>query len=233
MNMHFLKGTITNITKESEDIFTIRVQPEIPYVFISGQYCALQIPGDTRISTPHFFSIASPQKSTKSLEFCIRTYGEWTSSLVKLAAGSTVEISDPLGSFELPKETVPLVFLVGGVGIVPVISMLRHLRQHPWEHPITLLYGNRTPETILYKSELEQIQKDFPLLKLVHILSEQPLPGHKNTYQGFITKSILSSEIDFSVHPLFYLNGPPVFIEKMKVLLQELQISQQYIVTES
>ena len=233
MNMHFHSATITSVTKESDDVYTVHIQPVDPYNFISGQYCALRLPTDEALAPVHYFSIASSQETTGPIEFSIRTYGEWTSSLVKHAVGSSLEISDPMGSFVLPEAHVPLVYLVGGVGIVPVISMLRHLSAQSWEHPITLLYGNRTPETILYKSELEKLQQRLTSLKIIHILSEKPLSDNEHTYRGFITESILACEVDFSGNPLFYLNGPTIFLEKMKILLQKFGISEKHIITES
>src|SRR3990167_4293134 len=102
--------------------------------------------------------------------------------------------------------------------ISPFMSMLRYIVKKNSIEKITLLYGNRTQQTISYKKELEEISKKITL-KIIHIFSEEKEKLYIPAYHGFITKKIIEKEIDFSAKPVIFITGPQVFIEKMLPVL--------------
>jgi NAD(P)H-flavin reductase len=210
------------------DIFIIRLSltKTDEFKFLPGQYIALDIPG-IKLEKTHYFSIASDPLQKDYIELCIRIYGEWTRNLSTKDIGDTLEISGPFGEFVWKKEVKYPVFLVGGAGISPVISMLRFIARKKNDTQCVLLYGNRTPDTVIYKDEIDRLQKQIKLDVVniySHILPETQVDG----YKGFVTKELLEKEVYFDKKPVFFMTGPPIFIEKMQdILINEFNVSQE------
>ncbi|KKQ96545.1 MAG: hypothetical protein A3C27_01820 [Candidatus Levybacteria bacterium RIFCSPHIGHO2_02_FULL_39_36] len=217
--MKFFDHRIIDINFDSEDVFILKVKPLRGRVlnFKPGQYTRIIIPDHPK-TREHFFSFASSPENKSYLEFCIRIYGNWTKALSQLKKGKIIKISSPMGSFIWKNGIRNAVFIVGGIGISPFMSMLRYIVKKNSIEKITLLYGNRTQQTISYKKELEEISKKITL-KIIHIFSEEKEKLYIPAYHGFITKKIIEKEIDFSAKPVIFITGPQVFIEKMLPVL--------------
>ncbi|HXS15468.1 MAG TPA: FAD-dependent oxidoreductase [Candidatus Saccharimonadales bacterium] len=200
--------------------------------FLPGQYVYLKNPTYTHPEEEHPFSIVSSPTEGPTLEFCIKKYGDWTTAFSLLNPGDTIWVSEPLGIFTWDDTIRNAVFLLGGIGIAPVISMLRFIRQTHHKPHITLLYGNRAPETIAFEDELLNLRKALPL-KIInvfsHIQDDYPWKG----YRGFITKDVIENEIDLTKKSTWFIIGPPIFIEKMLSILTDLQISKNDIKSEN
>lgn len=234
--MQYFMYEISEKIHEPSETTIFRLKPVAEnknFPFVSGQYCFLKNPASQTPQEEHPFSIASSPSSTQYLEFCIKESGDWTKEFAKSRVGNPVLVSKPQGSLSLNPLWKQIVFLLGGIGISPVVSMLRFLEHVNTKARITLLYGNRTPETIMYRDELERLQKTLSRLKLVHIFSEIPESHPWIGYRGFITKGIVEKEVDLSDEPVFVIIGPPIFIEKMRQLLRELSVPQSKIKTEN
>ncbi len=213
---------ITKIQPDTIDTFILQVKPiTTSFVpFIPGQYCKMKNPTYTNPQEEHIFSIASSPTNHHYLEFYIRIYGMWTKTLSKAKVGDTLSIAYPFGKFLFDEKTDRnAVFLVGGVGISPIMSMLRYIYEKVFQGNFILLYGNRTPETIGYKQELGFLAQKIQKLYIVDIFSDLSPTDPWQGYRGFITKEIIEKEINFSLKPTFFIIGPPVFIEKMETIL--------------
>lgn len=222
------KYVVSDLKQLMSDIFILHVKPQESseiFSFQPGQFCELTDPSYIKPEEAHPFSIASSPTSKDHLEFCFRTYGEWTTNLSKRKIGDAIGINGPLGKFTFHDEDENIVFLVGGIGIAPIMSMLRFIAGQKQKVKIVLIYGSRTPDAIVYKSEIDELISQIDNCKVIHILSdigpEESWPG----YRGFVTKEILQKEVDFTANPAFYLSGPPIFVEKMNELLKEFSVN--------
>ncbi len=226
--MKFVPYTIIDKQQELEDTYIIRLAPLYKNIFdfLAGQYCYLLNPTYKDPKDPHPFSIASSPFQRDYLEFCVKTYGEWTTSFVKKSVGKEVLVSDPLGEFTWSRDISYAVFLLGGIGIAPIMSILRTLATSHSSIPLTILYGNRNPGTIAYKKELEELTKHLAL-NIIHIFSDSDIHSLGNEYQGFITKEILLKEVNFTNKSTFFIVGPPIFVEKMNTILSDMHITKQ------
>jgi propane monooxygenase reductase subunit len=236
--MNLFSATITHKEKAVDNSFIIRLKPiatKTVFTFEPGQYCLLQNPftQDKRDLRP--FSIASSPEVKHALEFCIKIYGDWTKSFSHIKEGDAIQLTGPFGNFIWNDAINNAVFLVGGTGIAPIMSMLRTITARRRNPHIKLLYGNRTPETILYKEELDRLQKDVSNFQLVNIFSEynEEEKSYGPYYHGFISTDIVKKEVDFSGKPIFFVIGPPIFIEKMNILLAEFQVKPEQIIQEN
>lgn len=228
--MNYNNGTVTGITPVTEDIFIISLHFEIPYRFIAGQYCDLSLSKEAH-EHPHLFSIASDPLHSRDLEFCVRTYGDFTKALVNLPIASNVYASFPMGTLTLRSQRNPCIFFAGGMGVAPVMSMIRNLSHRQDTREITFLFGNRTVASIIYRNELEALQQKQHM-KIVHVLSEDRLPPDLQGYEGFITEDIIKKEVDFASDPDYYISGPSVFVDKIETYLRDLRVQKNKIITE-
>lgn len=230
INMTYSTYRIATLFEETEATYRMQLQPlesDTIFAFKPGQYCYLKNPEFTQPNEPHPFSIASSPLEKDSLEFCIKGYGDWTQEMLKKKVGSELFVSQPQGSFTWDDHTSFAVFLLGGIGISPIMSMLQTIAIKKQTPELTLIYGNRTPETIAYEKELNALIELIPQLKLVHVFSDIPEDHPWNGYRGFVTRDILEKEVDFSKKPLFYYVGPPIFMDKMRDLLKSLDIPEK------
>lgn len=221
--MQFLDYVLTEKIVETEDIFTVKTEPVNSgrvFDFKPGQFVHIKNPLFENQNESHPFSITSSPQITNKLEFCIRACGDWTNSFVKLPKETKFQIAGPFGNFVCDNSLKNAVFLVGGVGIAPIMSMLRTIMTKKANFNLLLIYGNRTEETIVYKKELEELEKKINILTIAHVLSEIPINNPWSGYRGFVTPEIIKKEVNFSLSPTFFICGPPIFITKMKDLLR-------------
>lgn len=237
--MIFQEYRVLAVEEEVPGTFLVRVKPgdnKAIFEFLPGQYCQIKNPQYGKPQDIHTFSIASSPLTNDHLEFCIKVYGNWTKTLSEIKTGDTLQIAGPMGEFIWNKDTDSnAVFLVGGVGISPIMSMLRYINEQKYQGNFTLVYGNRTQATIAYNQELAMFTKQIKELNIVHIFSHLLPDDPWKGYRGFVTADILQKEVNFTVRPTFFVIGPPIFIEKMNAVLksfgvQENKIKQELIV---
>jgi predicted ferric reductase len=143
--------------------------------FDAGQFAWLTI-GPTPFSMQqHPFSFASSAARTDRVEFTVKELGDFTGTIGEVRPGSTAFLEGPYGSFTLHPLASGAAFIVGGVGITPVMSILRTLRHRGDRRPLVLVYGNREWEDVIFREELEEVARELNL-RLVHLL-ENPHPG--------------------------------------------------------
>ncbi|HLL60340.1 MAG TPA: FAD-dependent oxidoreductase [Candidatus Nitrosocosmicus sp.] len=206
------------------DTFILKIVPKKGEVFQfkPGQY--IQISAFDNIRS---FSIASSPHTRDYLELCIRIYGGWTRKLSELDIGSEISIDGPFGTFTWSDLYTNNVFLIGGIGISPIMSMIREMEIHNKKVQNVILYGNRTT-TIPYKKELDNICSKLHY-SIQYILSAVGPNEKWNDYKGFINEEILLKEANLESKPTFFISGPPVFIELMKKILIKFNIESEKI----
>ncbi len=145
---------ITSLQKQTLDTYILRAKPVSGSIlsFIAGQFCGIRQENEDSKTKAHFFSIASSPTNKKYIEFCFKIYGNWTKRLSQTPVNSTLALSGPYGKFTWEKTFQTAIFLAGGVGITPFMSMLRFIKETNQTPSITLLYGNGTEQHILYKN---------------------------------------------------------------------------------
>lgn len=215
-----------------DNSFVIKAKPikkGSVFRFDAGQYCFLQNPYAPNPHELRPFSIASSPQTKDYLEFCIKIYGDWTFSFSKIKKEDTLVIEGPHGAFIWDRKIEHAVFLVGGLGITPIISILRYLSEKKYTPQITLIYGNRDSNKVVYYDELAEINKKIPSMKIVHIFSHLPKNSSWTGYKGFITEDIIKKEGNLLSTPTFFIVGPPIFLAKMDVLLANLEVKKDNI----
>ncbi len=202
---------ILSIVPEAPRVWTLTLSPSGNRTldYAPGQFQFLRLHGSGIIAEEHPFSIASSQVPDGQVRVTVKESGDFTSTIGRVKPGDLATVHGPFGRFShVFHPSNDLVFIAGGIGITPFMSMLRYMRDRRDPRRVLLAYANRTPADIVFRSELESMESGgFPTLKTIHILSE-PTPD----WAGHIGRLDLSSLEAFCggfSGKMFFLCCPP------------------------
>ena len=209
---------VIEVRQETRDVWTITLAPPEGikrYDYLPGQFQFLTFFRDKGLPVEeHHWTISSAPGGGRYVSSTIKELGDFTSTIGKTKPGDTAAVHAPFGRFSyvLHPEERDLVFIAGGIGITPLMSMLRHMRETQSELPVLLLYANRSEEDIVFRSELQEIEADgHPRLKIVHVLS-----GAGEGWAGevgYIDNEKIDRYCGSSAGKAFYLCGPAGLID--------------------
>ncbi len=154
--------------------------------------------------------------------------------LKKLEAGSPVLIAPPHGSFTLHSDASKrAVFLIGGIGITPVLSIIKDATERNLPHRLVLLYSNRRPEDAAFLEELRSLAAEntnFTFVPTMTHMEKSALPWTGE--RGVISRELLTKYVPDMATPIYYLSGPPGLVAAMRKLLEESGVNEDNIRTE-
>ncbi len=152
--------------------------------------------------------------------------------LRELKPGDEVLIKAPLGSRVFKEEYKKIAFLIGGIGITPVISIIEYIAAQKIATDTVLIYSNRTEEDVAFKKELDSWQVGNKNIKIFYTVSDSP-PRDNRYIRGRIDKELLSVRLPDIKERIIFIFGPPKMVEAMQALCLELSCSKENIKTES
>lgn len=185
--------------------------------FLAGQYIRVSAPkllySDPKGASRVFSITSSPNDKNKISVAFRNSDSGFKRTLMELPTDSLVDVEGPFGHLTLPKETSrPLVFIAGGIGITPFLSMLRYATEEKLAYQITLLYVNRNTESAAYLEELTTIAKQNRLFLL------------KNHF-GRIDADFIQQSVKNLVEPIWYIVGLSTMVAETRYLLSRLDIN--------
>ncbi len=142
--------------------------------------------------------------------------------------GTPLEFDGPMGSFTLHKNASrPAVFLAGGIGITPFLSIARQAAQDRLAHQLYLFYSNRRPEDAAFLEELSELAKTYSNLHFIPSMSDadksqRPWKGET----GFINREMLTRYLTQLRGPIYYLAGPPAMVAAMRQMLAAASVDE-------
>jgi predicted ferric reductase len=217
---------VKEVINENYNVRTIVLEPppgEPPFFYLPGQFHFLKLyRGNGRYDgEEHHFTISSSPTQEGIITSTIKESGDFTATLGETKPGDTAHIEGPYGRFSilLQASRRNLVFFAGGIGITPLMSMLRFLRDTGSERKVVLLNANRREQDIIFGEELAAMVKGkHPRLRVVHVLT-RPSPAWKGEY-GLIDQGMIRRLCGIDIRGMdFYLCCPPGMI---KMLSREL-----------
>lgn len=164
---------------EAPRVWTLTLEPRDgrPFRFAPGQFQFLRLHGAGVPSEEHPFTIASSPVRPGRISLTVKESGDFTAGMGRVRPGDRATVHGPFGrfSYTLHPDEGDLVFIAGGVGITPLISMLRHMRDRSEPRRVLLAYASRGPGDILFAGELESMQAGrHPMVRVVHVLADAP-----------------------------------------------------------
>ncbi|MDT7717870.1 MAG: hypothetical protein QOH09_3862 [Pseudonocardiales bacterium] len=200
--------------------------------FAPGQFAWIRL-NPSIGAQEHPFTIASSAHLGLWTEFTIRHSGDFTNELRQLRPGSPVWVDGPHGAFTLDlRRCTGLVMIAGGVGITPMMSMLRTLAHRRDRRPHRLVVVARTLDELLFRAELSELQQRLDLT-VVELLRSPP-PSWTGA-SGAVDEDLLTALLPgaFRRNQLdYYLCGPPAMVTDVLTVLDGLDVPQPRIHTE-
>jgi propane monooxygenase reductase subunit len=207
----------------------LRVEDAAELPFHPGQYVDIKIPGAD--GAHRSFSMANTPAEDGLLEFMIKLYpgGRFSDLLADggLRVGDELEVRGPYGVFTLRESSDrPRLFIGGGAGMAPILSLLRSLSATGSECAATYYYGARTEADLFHLAVLEQLKTSLPEFRFVPALSED-CNGWAGE-RGLITDVVDRCEADLSGVDA-YLCGPPPMVDAAIELLMARGVPEAHI----
>ncbi len=200
--------------------------------FAPGQFAWIRL-NPSIGAQEHPFTIASSAHVGLWTEFTIRHTGDFTNELRQLRPGSPVWVDGPHGAFTLDlRRCTGLVMIAGGVGITPMMSMLRTLAHRRDRRPHRLVVVARTLDDLLFRAELSDLQQRLDLT-VIELLRAPP-PSWTGA-SGAVDEELLTALLPgaFRRNQLdYYLCGPPAMVTDVLTVLDGLDVPQPRIHTE-
>lgn len=142
--------------------------------------------------------------------------------------GTEVEVSAPAGNFEYQplRDAKKVICLAGGSGITPFVSMANAIADGDEDFEMTLLYGSRNYDSILFREELDALAQKCDKIKVVHVLSEETKEG---TESGFITADLIKKYAPTDEPYSIFLCGPQQMYAFVDKELEKLALPKKYI----
>src|ERR1700687_3388851 len=167
------------------------------------------------------FSIASPPFENE-LVFTTRMRDTtFNRSLKTVPLATAVKIGSAAGSFTLHKNPAkPAVFLAGGIGITPFLSIVRQADRDRLPQKLYLFYSNRRPEDAALLDTLQTLEATNPNFRLICTMTE--MSKSKKEWKGetgFIDEKMLSRHLTEMQGPIYYIAGPPAMVAAMQQTL--------------
>jgi predicted ferric reductase len=216
---------VTEIRKERGDTSTLVMQPEghPGFRFRPGQFGWLTVWGSPFKITGHPFSFSSSAAVEDGrVEMSIRNLGDFTSEIHKVPVGHCVYLDGPYGAFTIGNPADMHVLIAGGVGVTPMMSMIRTLADRGDKRPVILLYGSKDWDSITFREELEALKERLNLT-VVHVLANPPADWTGE--QGFINAETLKRHLPppFADHE-YFICGPGVMMDAIETTLGEMNV---------
>jgi ferredoxin-NADP reductase len=194
------------------------------FAFKAGQSADVTLidPPDTDAEgNTRTFSIASPPFENE-LVFTTRMRDTaFKRSLKEVPLATEVKIGSAAGSFTLHKNpTKPAVFLAGGIGITPFLSMVRQADHDRLPHKLYLFYSNRRPEDAAFLDILQTLETTNPDFHLICTMTE--MSKSNKEWKGetvLINEEMLSRHLAALQGPIYYIAGPPTMVAAMQQTL--------------
>ena len=232
--MKMLRGRLIQRIKRTPTIESFRFEPEQKLDFAPGQSVRV-IFDDTDMQNTalnKYLSLSSsPAKEyievTKRL-----SNSEFSNRLKDLKVDDRVLFKGPLGNCVFKEEYKKIGFLIGGIGITPVISIIEYIVDKGLDTDVHLLYSNRTEEEIAFYKELKDWADAHSNVKVCYTITDCT-PQNKICVSGRICKDLFLAKVKDVGDRVFFIFGPPKMVGAMKNLCLGAGVDAAYIKTES
>ncbi|MBI4085258.1 MAG: FAD-dependent oxidoreductase [Candidatus Liptonbacteria bacterium] len=161
--------------------------------------------------------------------------------------GTEIQIEGPFGSFTLHNDSSrPAVFLIGGIGITPIRSIVLDVTNRKLPHKLFLFYSNRQQKDAAFFKELEELESKNDNYKFISTMTDIPagedlLTGSPSQVsgveiwegeRGYINAEMLKKHLGGLVGPIYYSAGPQAMVAAMRKTLNDAGVDDDYIRTE-
>lgn len=216
---------IEEVRPERGSAWTLVMRPDghRGFRFHPGQFAWITAGSSPFADAEHPFSISSSAEDPKRLSMTIKALGDFTSTVKDMQPGLRVYLDGAFGSFSVDRHPHArgFVFIAGGIGITPMMSMLSTLADRGDRRPLWLLYANRDWESVTFREELEALKQRLDL-RVIHFLEDPPADWQGET--GYINAEKLARHLPperaQNMYEMFICGPKPMMDAVEKALVQ-------------
>lgn len=226
---------VADVHAGRDDSWTLRLLPEghDGMRFHSGQFVWLTLGDSPWRMQQHPFSLAgSSEDAEGAVELTIKALGDFTGTVRNVEPGSRAWLEGPYGVFTYAPGQSPqgAVFVAGGVGITPVMGILRTARDCSAREPLWLIYASKDWDSVIFREELKELEGSLDLT-VVHVLDEPD--DDWGGERGKIDQALLRRHLpdDLAVLPC-YLCGPEPMADSVEPALFDLGVPAKNLYSE-
>lgn len=231
---------VVQIVRETPTIQTFRLADpaadRLPFDFLPGQFLQVEVEPEGAKASRRSYTIASSPTQRAYVELTVKREEQGVVSRYlhdTVVAGDLLKVSGPFGAFTFTgTDAESIVLIAGGVGITPMMSVLRYLTDTAWKGEIFFLYGARSTEEFVFREEIERLERRFPNLHVIAAMQRAPGTVWLGP-EGTITKEMITAAVPDIVSRRIHLCGPPGMMGAMRAQLAELGVPEAQLHTEA
>jgi len=216
---------ITQVRREAPRVWTLGFHPEgHPGIkFLPGQFAWVTLRRSPFSFEEHPFSFSSSAEAGDGgFEMTVKELGDFTSTIGTVKPGETAYLDGPYGAFTTDRYPAGgYVFIAGGIGITPIMSLIRTAADRKDDSRMRLLYAASTVENLVFSDEIDTLTGGLSL-RVTYIL-ERPPEGWKGE-RGFMTRELLERNVEEMHDADFFICGPPPMMTAVEKALSELRV---------
>jgi predicted ferric reductase len=226
---------VSRIETTGADCICVELTPatQTPFSYAPGQFAIVSFRSAHVSPEPHAFTLSSTPSRHGLLQFAIRACGDWTRNVGSLSIGDQALIQGPFGRFGhlFTKPNRELIMIAGGIGITPMLSMLRFMADHNDPRPISLIWSNRTPAHMVFSDELDLLAVKLTGLRRIPIFTRNTENGKP---AGRLNRQSLETILEgCNRRSAIFLCGPPQMMTRVKSDLKTLGFPARLILSEA
>lgn len=226
MNPEYRPYIVRAVRRETPTVVELSLEPKEGSRpdFIPGQFVNISLPevGPEAKS----YTIASSPRDAR-IFIAVREAGVFSRALCARKAGEEVLLSEPLGYFYPEDNATPRIFVAGGIGVMPFVSIARAGA----DAPTLLLYSNRSALDVPFRSVLSELQTENKNLSIRYFITREDAP--EGEVAGRISAERLRDALEENSGGNFFLCGSIAFVRDMRLALNKIFVPEEKIYTES
>ena len=230
---------VARVFDETPDAKSFRlVAPDgarLPFDYLPGQYLNLSLTVDGK-PVHRSYTIASAPTQRGHCELTVKREAVGVASRHlhdMIHEGDVIDVGAPAGRFTFTgREADRIVLLGAGVGITPLMSVIRYLTDVAWPGEITLIYGGKSTRELIFRHELDDLSSRFPNLRFYVTLTRETdatWTGRRGRITAALVKEI---EPDVARHRA-HVCGPPELLDPTRALLRALGVPDENVFFET
>lgn len=202
------------------------------FLYKPGQYISLELikpkETDSEGAMREFSLTSAPYEKTLSIATRIRST-TFKRLVESLPIGEKLTLSGPFGNMTLHSDIyIPAVFLTGGIGVTPFISMIKHVTQINSKQKIYLFLANRNLSDAVFLNELQSITTGNKQITFIPTMTKETNSAWKGE-RGYVTNQMIKKYIPDILSPFYYIAGKPRLVWYLRETLEKLGIPDKKI----
>lgn len=232
------QSTLLGRTEVAEGTMAFQFERPNGFVFKAGQYIDLTLSGSHPQFGPaneltHTFTIASSPSDEDLVVTTRMRNSAFKEVLSTFPIGTGARIEGPMGSFCLHNNTArPAIFLAGGIGIAPFLSMISYATEEKLQHSIVLFYANRYLADAAFIDALWKLDRANPRFRFIPTLTRAATNNGWKGKTGYISSEMLLAYVGAVQGSIYYIAGPPTMVAGTRQMLSEVGVDEDDIRTE-